>query len=115
MELFLNTGQRIRVIQTIRIKDIDLVESVYSLNEEDDGLKCAAENGKKRPLLGARRAVHEWLQFHPKRDDPDAYLICPQGNHGWAEAGSQLSQSTIRHTFRELAEDAGCRQTAESA
>lgn len=106
LELFLNTGQRIRVIQTLRIKDVDLQEGVYYLNEEVDGLKGADKNGKKRPILGARRAIHEWLNFHPKRDDPDAYLVCPQGNHSWAEAGSELSQSTIRHTLRELAEEA---------
>ena len=97
----------LHVIQTIRNKDIYLAESVYYLNEEVDRLKGAAENGKKRSLLGARRSVHESLQFHPKRDDPDAYLVCPQGNHSWAEPGSQLSQSMIRHTLRKLAEDAG--------
>lgn len=106
LELFLNTGQRLRAIQTLRVKDIDTEEGVYYLNEEVEGLKGADENGKKRPLLGAKRAVHDWLQYHPCSDDPDSYLICPDGNHNWAEAGSQLTQSTIRHTLKKIADNA---------
>lgn len=107
LELFLNTGQRIRVIQTLRVKDVDIDDGVYYLNDGVEGLKGADENGNKRPLLGAKRAVYDWLQYHPKADDPEAYLICPQGSHSWAEAGSQLSQSTIRHTLSKIADGAG--------
>lgn len=110
LELFLNTGQRIRAIQTLRIKDVDPqagVTGTYYLNTEAEGLKGADQNGAKRPLLGAKRPVHDWLQFHPESDDPEAYLITPRRDHAWASTGKQLSQSTIRSTLKKLADEAG--------
>jgi len=56
LELFLNTGQRIRAIQTLRVKDVDPEDGTtgsYYLNTDAEGLKGAAQNGSKRPLLGA--------------------------------------------------------------
>lgn len=110
LELFLNTGQRIRAIQTLRIKDVDPEDGAtgaYYLNTDAEGLKGADQNGSKRPLLGAKRAVYDWLQFHPKSDEPEAYLITPQKDHPWATPGEQLSQSTIRKTLKKLADEAG--------
>lgn len=110
LELFLNTGQRIRAIQTLRIKDVRPEEGatgVYYLNTDAEGLKGADQNGSKRPLLGAKRAVYDWLQFHPESDDPEAYLITPRQDHAWAETGEQLSQSTIRKTLKKIADEAG--------
>lgn len=109
LELFLNTGQRIRAIQTLRIKDVDPGDGVtgaYYLNTEAEGLKGADQNGTKRPLLGAKRPVHDWLEFHPKSDDPEAYLITPQQDHPWATPGEQLTQSTIRKTLKKIADKA---------
>jgi site-specific recombinase XerD len=109
LELFLNTGQRIRAIQTLRIKDVHPNEGstgVYYLNTDAEGLKGAEQNGSKRPLLGAKRAVYDWLQYHPKSDDPEAYLITPRREHAWATPGEQLSQSTIRKTLKKLADKA---------
>lgn len=110
LELFLNTGQRVRAIQTLRVKDVEPNEGatgVYYLNTDVEGLKGADETGAKRPLLGAQRPVHDWLEYHPKSDDPEAYLITPRQGHAWAEPGDQLSQSTIRKTLRKLADEAG--------
>jgi integrase len=59
LELFLNTGQRIRAIQTLRIKDVKPEEGatgVYFLNTDVEGLKNADQNGSKRPLLGEQRS-----------------------------------------------------------
>lgn len=109
VELFPNTGQRIRAIQTLRIRDVDPEENAtgaYWLKTDMEGLKGADDNGSKRPLLGAKRAVYDWLQFHPKSDNPDAYLVTPRKNHAWAEPGEQLSRSTIRKTLRKLADEA---------
>lgn len=110
LELFLNTGQRIRAIQTLRIKDVnpeDGVTGTYYLNTEVEGLKGATQNGTKRPVLGAKRAVHDWLEYHPKSDNPEAYLITPRQDHPWATSGEQLTQSTIRKTLKKIADEAG--------
>jgi len=110
LELFLNTGQRIRAIQTLRIKDVNPqagATGVYYLNTDKEGLKGADQNGAKRPLLGAKRPVYDWLQFHPKSDNPGAFLITPQKDHQWAESGEMLSQSTIRRTLKKLTDEAG--------
>ena len=105
LELFLNTGQRIRAIQTLRVKDVDPQEGVYWLNTADGGLKGADENGAKRPLLGAKRAVYDWLKDHPT-GDPDDYLITvlPTANRG--VAGTKLSQSNIRRRLQIIADEA---------
>jgi integrase len=105
LELLLNTGQRIRAIQTLRIKDVDTEDAVYYLNTNADGLKGADKNGKKRPLLGAKRAVYDWLKDHPT-GEPDDYLITclPTANRG--TPGEMLSQSNIRRRLKNIAEEA---------
>jgi integrase len=105
LELLLNTGQRIRAIQTLRVKDVDTEECVYWLNTEEAGLKGADTNGSKRPLLGAKRAVYDWLKDHPTGKPEDYLITClPSSNRG--TAGEQLSQSTIRRRLKQIADRA---------
>lgn len=105
LELLLNTGQRIRAIQTLRVKDVDTEAGVYYLNTDETGLKGADKNGKKRPLLGAKRAVYDWLQDH--QGGPEDYLITslPSSNRG--THGEQLSQSNMRRRLKIIADRAG--------
>lgn len=104
-ELLANTGQRIRVIQTLRIKDVDVPEGVFWINEEADGTKGASG---KRPLLNAREYVHQWLEYHPCADDPEAALITAKpGNGGGGEPGEPVTQSTINYHLKKIAEGAG--------
>lgn len=105
LELLLNTGQRIRAIQTLRVKDVDPEEGVYWLNTDSDGLKGADKNGGKRPLLGAKQAVFDWLEYHPK-PEPEAALITKQPSHNRGTAGESIGQSTIRRTLKKIAERA---------
>lgn len=102
-ELLAYTGQRLRAIQTLRIKDIDVQNDVFYLNEEADGLKGA--NGK-RPLLGASEYVYQWLEYHPT-GEPDDYLLTPTQTSKGAVPGEMLSQSTIRYHLRKIADKAG--------
>lgn len=105
LELLLNTGQRIRAIQTLRIKDVDTENAVYYLNTDDLGLKGADKNGSKRPLLGARRAVYDWLQDHPTGNRSDYLITClPSANRG--THGEILSQSNIRRRLKIIADRA---------
>jgi integrase len=100
-ELLCYTGQRIRAIQTLRVRDIDLEENVLYLNEDADGLKGAKG---KRPLLGAEAYVRRWLEHHPT-SEPDDYLITPKATGG-GEPGGMITQDTIRYHLRKIADKA---------
>lgn len=100
-ELLAFTGQRIRAIQTLRIKDIDLDDGVLYLNEDVDGLKGASG---KRPLLGAEAYVRRWLEYHPT-GEPDDYLITPKATGG-GEPGGMITQDAIRYHLRKIADKA---------
>jgi len=100
-ELLAFTGQRIRAIQTLRIKDIDLDKGILYLNTEDGGLKGAEG---KRPLLGAEAYVRRWLDYHPTKE-PEDYLITPSTTGG-GEPGEPLTQDTIRYHLNKIADKA---------
>lgn len=68
-------------------------------------MKGADQNGKKRPLLGATRAVYDWLKDHPTGEDEDFLITClPTANRG--TPGAILSQSNIRTRLKIIAENA---------
>lgn len=100
------TGQRLRVIQAMRVKDVDVEEGVYYLPDVE-GLKGADKRGKKRPLLGARHAVQEWLQMHPTGDPDDILITAFEENTGGATPGSELSSTTIQRAVKRCADRAG--------
>lgn len=108
IELLLYTGQRLRAIQTLRIKDIDLENNVYYLNTEDLGLKGAEKSGKKRPLLGATKAVREWKKHHPTNKEED-YLLTPlpSATNTTTDKGDYISGPAIRDRLDKIAEEAG--------
>lgn len=103
-ELLANTGQRIRVIQTLRIRDVDVADGIFWLNDDADGLKGASG---KRPLLGAGEYVHQWLEYHPTGDPEDALITSLPKNGGGGKAGEQLTQRTIQYHLNRIADDAG--------
>lgn len=88
------TGQRLRVIQTLRLRDVDPDQGVYFMPDAD-GFKGADRTGKKRPLLGACRSVHDWLRDHPT-GDPDDYLITAMECAPHTEPGRQMSTESTR-------------------
>jgi site-specific recombinase XerD len=104
LELLINTGQRIRAIQTLRIKDVNLEEGVFYLNDTADGLKHAEG---KRPLLGAKAAVRRYLDYHPCPNDPEAYLLTQiSNNNPDTEPGDMLHRGTLRRRLKKIAERA---------
>jgi integrase len=105
IELLLYTGQRIRAIQTLRLKDIDLPEGVYYLNTKEEGLKGADKSGKKRPLLGATSAVREWMNHHPT-GEPEDYLITTLPSATRGNEGDYLSAPAIRDRLKRIGEEA---------
>lgn len=104
IELLLNTGQRVRAIQTLRIKDIFLDEVRFRLNPEVDGLKHAEGN---RPLLGAEAAVRRCINHHPTGDRDDYLITVLHDKHEDSEFGQMLHRSQIRRRLITLGERAG--------
>lgn len=100
-ELLAYTGQRIRVIQPLRIQDIDLENSMFNINEPPDAFE---DTSGKRPLLGAEAYVRSWLDYHPAGGRED-YLITPQVT-GDGKSGRMLTQESIRYHLRKIADKA---------
>ncbi|MDS0279391.1 site-specific integrase [Halomicroarcula sp. S1AR25-4] len=103
-DLLVYTGQRLRAVQTLRIKDVDLDDGTFYLNKDAGGLKGA---DGKRPLLGAEAGVREWLDYHPNPES-DAYLITQRPDYRADADGSEpLTQKSIRRILDRIADDAG--------
>lgn len=101
-DMFAETAQRIRVLQTLRLKDVDCDEGVFWINEEVDGRKDAEG---KRPLLDARETVRAWIEQHPTGKLDDCLFTPLESSRG--ETGTEMRQQTIRYHFKKLAEKAG--------
>ena len=109
-EIALNTGQRIRAIQSLRVKDVKPQEGVFYLNDSVTGLKGADSQSRKRPLLGARRACLDWLQKHPTADNPESAFIThlPKYEKRYGDKfGEALSAQHINKRLRMIGEEAG--------
>lgn len=109
-ELALNTGQRIRALQSLRVKDVQPQEGVFFLNNDVTGLKGADKQSRKRPLLGARKACLDWLAKHPTSDNPDSAFIThlPKYENRYGdEFGEALSGQHINRRLKMIGEEAG--------
>lgn len=108
-EMLLYTGQRIRALLTLRIRDVkpdDGATGAFYLNTDADGLKGADKTGEKRPLLGAKKAVREWLQYHPESDDPDAAVFVPK-RKGVGKFTESIGHSAVWKMLRDVVDRAG--------
>lgn len=117
-DFLIYTGQRASATRTLKIKNLKLEEEKFRLNEEGEGLKGAAENGKWRDLLLSAASIRQWLQTgHPNPDDPEAYVFCPLpqfANGGpYKEdrdlsdeetARTQMGESSVYETLRRMKE-----------
>jgi len=103
LEMLLNTGQRISAIQGLRVKDVDTDNGWFFLNTDRDGLKGADVRGR-RPLLGARQHLADWLDVHPLVDDPNAYVFVGDPDHHYTDIDQPLCQGTIRNMLQTTAE-----------
>ncbi|QCC48135.1 tyrosine-type recombinase/integrase [Halobellus limi] len=110
LEMMIFTGQRIHAIMTLRIKDIDVNEGVFYLNDDEYGLKGADKRGLKRPLLGARAYVRDWLQYHPRKDDPEAPVFIGDPSNAHTKFDQPMNTSSIRRGLRKAAEKAGIKK-----
>jgi len=86
---------------TMRIKDVEF----------DQYSAVVRVWGKKKPrrvrLVLATPALRQWLEIHPRQQDPNAPLwICLEGRH----AGESLSYDRARKLLQSLAEKAGVKK-----
>lgn len=101
-DLLLYTGQRREAIRTLRIKDVDVQAGTYRLNPEVDGLKGASDQNGKRPLLGAKGTLQNWLEYHPAPDKPEAYLITARASYAAVDPFDPVSGETIRRIMADI-------------
>lgn len=107
-DFFLYTGQRNTAFRTLRIKDLDLSEGRFKLNEEADGLKGADENGKWRDLLLSAASIRQWLNTgHPCPNDPDAYVFTGRPKYGKENPHEPLAPNVPGRICQKLKEEAG--------
>lgn len=103
-DLLLYTGQRREALRTLRLKDVKPQEGTYRLNPEVDGLKGAQERNGNRPLLGAKAAVQNWLEYHPDTSDPENYLITARPGYSVVDPSTPVSGETIRKVMSNIKE-----------
>lgn len=103
LAVLLATGQRISAIATLRIGDVNVERDageIY-LNEDAIGLKGAQG---ARPLIWATEYVKNWLDVHPRRDDPDAPLFCATKRSHGTEKGEAVTIQAFSYRLYDLAE-----------
>lgn len=106
VDLLLYTGQRRSAILNLRLKDVNVEEGTFYLNEEAGDLKGASG---KRPLLGAQKTVRDWKRQHPT-GEPDDYLIThkhKQDNRDDVRAGDKLNPSTVYRQLQRIGDAVG--------
>lgn len=111
LELLVYTGQRIRAIVTLRVDDVDTDAGAFYLNDQVDGLKGALQRGRRRPLLGARKYVRDWLEAHPTGA---GWLFVGDPNHWRTADGDHLAETTVDQILRRVATDAGVDKPANA-
>lgn len=106
LDLLIYTGQRISAVLNLRIKDVDVDDGEFTLNEEAGDLKGASG---KRPLLGAQKSVRDWKRQHPTGEPDDNLITCKNGQETRDEvtAGARISNSAVHRVLSRIGDKAG--------
>ncbi|MXR41244.1 tyrosine-type recombinase/integrase [Halobaculum sp. WSA2] len=107
LELLLDTGLRISAAGTLRVGDVHLDgrTGAITLNKEAVGRKGASGT---RPLVWSKPYIANWLDVHPRSDDPDAPLFVSLKRPDDPQYGDgSLTYYRYQQILKELAEDAG--------
>lgn len=104
-DLLLYTGQRREAIRTLRLKDVDVQDGTYRLNPTVDGLKGAQDRNGNRPLLGAKGALQNWLEYHPDKSEPENYLITARPSYSAVDPSEPVSGETIRRVMADIKDE----------
>lgn len=104
LELLIFSGQRVRALVTLRCADVDVKNGAFYLNDAVDGLKNATQRGRKRPLLGARKYVADWLDAHPTGD---GWLFVGDPNHWKTDTDDHWAEVSVDQVLRRIGGHAG--------
>jgi len=109
---FYCTGCRLEALQTVRLKDLKRHDThiTVTLNSQ--------KNKKLRPkrdnhLTRCTHLLRQWLQRHPRSDDPEAYLFCTlqetydKDGKMLKKRGDILSKKSIAKALTRLADRTG--------
>lgn len=112
--MLLFTGLRNSALRWLRIGDLDLDKpnGTFELNLNCPALKGADELQGPRPLLTAEPYVRKYLDVHPHKDDPDAFLISRLPNAPYRDPYEEMTSQTLSRITREAAEKAGINKPA---
>jgi len=95
-DFLIYTGQRASAARTLKIKHLNLSDGQFRLNEEEEGLKGADENGKWRDLLLSQSSLRQWLQTgHPDPENPEAYVFTGLPGFSDTDATEQMGESSL--------------------
>jgi len=107
IEMLIDTGLRIGALGTLRVGDVDLGPRAGSvtLNEDADGRKGASGN---RPLTWSKPYVANWLDVHPRSDDPEAPLFHTFKRQDDDQYGDgSLTYYQLQRLIKQIADEAG--------
>ena len=107
IEMLVDTGLRIGALGTLRVGDVEIGHraGVITLNEEASGRKGASG---KLPLTYSKPYVANWLDVHPRSDDPEAPLFLTFKREDDEQYGDgSLTYYQLQRRLKRLADDAG--------
>jgi hypothetical protein len=84
------------------LEDVNAQQGTYRLNPNVNGLKGAQDRNGIRPLLGAKAAVQNWLEYHPDTSDPKNYLITARPSWPAVDPSEPISGETIRRVMKDI-------------
>jgi integrase len=114
MPLFLYlTGARLQTLRDVKLKNLVRHDSHYEMSLLNQKCKSLPP---RRTIYDTRltHLIRNWLENHPRRDDPEAHLFCTKED-GYnretgeqaSKAGDQLSKKRVSQILEKLGKDAG--------
>jgi integrase len=97
---------RSTALMSLKVKDYEEVNEEYGLLSAPlDVIGDKGAGGDKKPVTTARGYLDNWLNEHPRSDDPDAALFCrtDKQNH----YGEHMSSEAVRKQLKKTARNAG--------
>lgn len=102
-EMLMETGERPRELLMTQIKDCDITKDGVFININED-----TKTGQRTiPAINCRQSLIEWLNVHPYRDNPEAWLFINQKS---AKRMKQVGYLALRRRFRTILERAGIKR-----
>jgi len=114
LELLIFTGQRHNALRNLKIRDVEPERGASGVIHIPDKQGMKGAEGQRKPMLGAQKAVQEWLRAHPTGDGDDYFLthIYEWSGHDSIEQGDRLSRDALGRITKRLADRADINKPA---